>query len=143
MYRVLKPGGIIGIRDVDYGGYLFAPDDETFGRGKAIFEADWENVGGHPRIGRQLGGLFYETGFIHVKVTASFEVHNDVESRRFYAQSINGMFSSADFIKRLTESGLSTIEEIDAIKDAALKWQEAPGAIVAIPHCEAIGRKAE
>jgi len=45
MRRVLKPGGIIGIRDCDYGGLILAPDDGFFEKALSIWEEDWVRAG--------------------------------------------------------------------------------------------------
>ena len=63
MNRVLKSGGIVGIRDCDLGGFLIAPDDGVLEHSFALYEAYWKNSGGHPKIARHLGILLPEAGF--------------------------------------------------------------------------------
>ena len=55
MYRVLKPCGIIGIRDIDMGGWLYAPYDEIIENHLSNVEASLKNIGIHPCLGRHLG----------------------------------------------------------------------------------------
>ena len=57
MRRVLKPGGIIGIRDMDMGGWFSGGNDELWERLSDIYEADFKNTGVHARLGRRLGTL--------------------------------------------------------------------------------------
>ena len=66
MRRVLKPGGIIGIRDVDWNGSLLAPDDELLHQYFVIYEAYWIGGGGSPNMGRYLRGLLTSSGFSDV-----------------------------------------------------------------------------
>lgn len=141
MYRVLKPGGVVGIRDIDAGGHLLAPADKRTERSSAIFEADWEGVGGHPRLGRRLGGLLIEAGFVEVEASASYEIYSDLEGRRFIGQLGVSRWSEADFVKRIIERELASYDEIAAIKEAWRAWPELPDAFFAIAHGEVVGRK--
>ncbi len=51
----LKPGGIIGIHDIDHGGYLIAPDDGLLERWLVVVETYMANAGMHTRLGRYRG----------------------------------------------------------------------------------------
>jgi hypothetical protein len=42
MYRVLKPGGVIGIRDIDMGGHLYSPANALLHQYALLHEAAWE-----------------------------------------------------------------------------------------------------
>ena len=143
MQRVLKPGGVIGIRDVDYGGFLIAPDDGVLERWFAIVEKDLATRGMHTRLGRSLGGLLYEAGFIEVEASASYDVYADPERCRFVAQGSSSRLFEADFVERITDGGLANAEELETIKKAWKNWPEIAGAFAAGSHGEAIGRKRE
>lgn len=142
MKRVLKPGGIIGIRDVDMSGYLLSPDDELLRRYWAVLEADWENAGGRPRIGRHLGRLLHETGFKEVKMSVSYDLFSDSEGRKLGARVVANRLTEGDYVDRVIGSGLTNAEELEDIKEAYQDWQELPFGFYAQAECEAIGRKA-
>ena len=133
------PGGVIGIRDYDYGGSLMGPDNSVLEKTNAIYIPYWEKMGGHPGIGRRLGTIFCEAGFVDVKMSASYEVYSDLEGCRFIAQSYIGGLSEVDFLKWVTELGKD--KELEAVIDGLRSWQEHPGAIHARSHFEAIGLK--
>jgi ubiquinone/menaquinone biosynthesis C-methylase UbiE len=63
MCRVLKPGGVIGIRDIDWGGVLIWPPDPALKLWLDVYEADWAANAGDPRIGRRLRDLLGQAGF--------------------------------------------------------------------------------
>jgi len=74
MRRVLRPGGVIGIRASDMGGSLI--DDES-GQGWAAY-LDQQRAGSKdPNVGRKLGRLLAQSGFSVERVSASFEVITD------------------------------------------------------------------
>lgn len=143
MYRVLKPGGVIGIRDVDAGGLISAPTDARMDRFLAVYEADWEGTGGHPRLGRRLGGLLLGAGFVDVKASASYEVYNDVDTRKFMADIVVSRLSETDFVKRVLERKLADTAELERMKAAYLSWQARPDGFMALAHGEAVGWKAQ
>ncbi len=131
MYRVLKPGGVIGIRNIDCDGSLFAGDDELWEKLFDFYVAKYENAKGHPRIGRQTGRLLCEAGFVDVKMSASYEIHSDFESRAIVAQAL------------ISEYRAANADELEAIKKALHTWQALPYALYAQAECEAIGWKPE
>ncbi len=143
MKRDLKPGGIIGIRDVDWGGNLSAPDDGAFERILDIYESYLKSVGGDPRIGRHLGRLLFEAGLLEVRTTASYDFWGDPEGLEFITQIRISAFADAGFVKWVTERGLAKVEELETVISTMRSWQSLPGAFAAAAHCEAIGRKAE
>ena len=119
MYRVLKPGGVIGIRQADFGGLILAPDHGFWDKFITIWETDYRrNSGGNPRIGRDLGRLFHEAGFVDVKMTASFDVHSDPEGRNFWEHTVGDRLTERNFLERAIQCGLSKVEELEALKDA-------------------------
>jgi ubiquinone/menaquinone biosynthesis C-methylase UbiE len=143
MHRVLKPGGIIGIRDLDWGGLLVAPMNEHMEKALEVWAAEFEKgEGGNARIGRELGRLLHEAGFVEIKMSASYEVYADPESRRTIVENYVTRFIEPSFLERVVGYGIITAEEMKAAYDAYHTWQETPGAIEAIAHCEAMGRKA-
>ncbi len=142
MRRVLKPGGIIGIRDIDMGGMLIAPNNKYFEKAIEVWEAEITRIeGGNARIGRCLGILLHEAGFIDVKMSASYEMYADPESRDFLFQNIHSRLIDPSFLERVVGYGLTTAEEMKAAYKACRVWQETPGAMWSAAHCEAIGRK--
>jgi SAM-dependent methyltransferase len=142
MRRVLKPGGVIGVRDVDLGGFLFAPDKGMLERAIIVFSESWKYSGGDPRIGRRLGELFYDAGFVEVKVSASYEYYNDPDGCRLIAQSYTSAFSEDRHVEYAIANGLANKEELESMNEAYHIWCELPGAFHARSHCEAIGWKA-
>jgi len=140
MGRVLKPGGVIGIRDGDMGGLLYAPA-ELIHQYAVLHEAVWEMAGGHPRLGQRLRGLLHEAGFVDVTASASYEVYGDPERLRFISQIIASRCEEPDFVRQVVEHGLASRERLEEIKAALHVWPEHPEAFFAISHCEVVGRK--
>ena len=142
MYRVLKPGGVIGIRNIDADGGIFVGDDKLRDKLFAFLVAGYDAEGGNPRIGRHLGRLLYEAGFIDIKMSASYDVDSDPEDRKIRAKAGISRLSDTNAMNQLIRKGITTVEELASLKEAWRDWAEVPAAMCAISHCEAIGRKA-
>jgi ubiquinone/menaquinone biosynthesis C-methylase UbiE len=141
MRRVLKPGGIVGLRDTDIGGNLIAPEDKRLWQWLTLMEAVWEGQGGHPRLGRQLRGLLHKAGFVDVEASASYDSYGTPETVRFIGQIAASRCKEPDFCRQVRQRGLATQEQLETIRSAWLEWTERTDAFCAIAHGEAIGRK--
>ena len=139
MRRVLKSGGVIGVRDLDAGGHLLAPDDPLLHRWLELYEADWAGLGGHPRLGRHLRGLLEEAGFNVVQASASYDLFTDEEGRRLASQLAVSRMGEAAYVKRVLAQGLADREQLAAITAAWAAWPECTDAFLALAHGEAVG----
>jgi ubiquinone/menaquinone biosynthesis C-methylase UbiE len=72
--RVLKPGGVIGLRAGDLGGLLIDADSEGPAQAFAAYLALQKGSAKDPNIGRKLPRLMRKTGFAVDKMSASYEV---------------------------------------------------------------------
>jgi ubiquinone/menaquinone biosynthesis C-methylase UbiE len=117
--RVLKPGGLIGIRAGDMGGILVDSESEAPAQGLATYLANRERNSGDPYVGRKLGRLLRNAGFTVQRVTASYDVIT--ESLLKIGSSLAAQFATP------TSCSLQ-----DKASDDSL--------FVALAWCEAIGR---
>jgi ubiquinone/menaquinone biosynthesis C-methylase UbiE len=141
MVRVLRPGGVIGIRDADMGGTLLYASNGLVSQYKSLHEAVWKKAGGDPWMARRLRGLLHEAGFVDVAASASFDVYGDVEGLRLLSQTVVSRFGEADFVRQIVEYGLVDAERVEEMKAAWRVWPEDPAAFGAVAHCEVVGRK--
>ena len=63
MWRVLRPGGVLGIRDSDDEAAVWAPVEGPMGRWYELFSELFRANGGDTRFGRKLRGLAAQIGF--------------------------------------------------------------------------------
>jgi ubiquinone/menaquinone biosynthesis C-methylase UbiE len=123
--RVLKPGGTVGLRAPDWGGFLIHPLTAELDRAKRFYENLQRSNGGEPNRGRQLKVLLREAGFANVWAGASYEVYPSAEWIGEYL---------AERLDR--EPG----EESKHSAAAWRAWMLHPDAWFAQAWCEAIGR---
>lgn len=144
MYRVLKPGGLIGIRNDDRGpDMIIDPLDPLLEQTWRFFLRLWELDGGHPTFGRRQRAALRAAGFIRVRGSATTECHGDAESTRWFGEPLAGYWQSPEFGGRVTALGWATREEVAQMSDAWHRWGRHPDAYWADVWCEAIGWKPE
>src|SRR4051812_44510160 len=71
MQRVVRPGGLLAVRDVDWGTASYWPADPWLDRFVEVLFKTWNRNGGEPRMGRQLRGLFNSANLTDVRITSS------------------------------------------------------------------------
>ena len=139
-YRVLKPGGVIGIKEFDHGGDILYPVDWAL---KQYNECYWrlrsEN-GGDPESGRKVGAFLLDAGFRDVKMSACYESMADPKVLRGVAEAFAGLLSEGwgDAFK---DRGWATSEDIREMNDAWLRFPETHGSFYAGAWCEVVAQK--
>jgi len=76
--RVLRPGGTVALSSPDWSGNLMAPQDQEVQRAIEVFKAVQRRNGGNPYVGRDFGRLLPEAGFEDVRLSAIYDVYEDV-----------------------------------------------------------------
>lgn len=141
MSRVLKPGGIIGLRDTASRGTLIGPPHELLLEWLSLLETSWAQQGGHPYLGRELRGLLHQAGFVEVHASASYDSYGDPQAVRFIGSIAASRCQETDFRNQVIGLGLASQERLEQMQAAWEGWIEHPDAFCAIAHGEAVGRK--
>ena len=80
MYRVLKPGGIIGLCSPDWGGFILSPPSPKLSGALDAYMSLQSKNGGDVMAGRKLGVHLRETGFNNVRMSARYECYSSLDS---------------------------------------------------------------
>ena len=140
--RVLKPGGIIGCREMicgscfthpNYGGVL----RESWEMFEDLLAAD----DGHPQMGKELKSHILAAGFENIQVTNSFDVYSSPADVAFIHAFAHRWFLSPEIINAAIKYGATTRELCDKIGAAYDQWKEHPGAFCALAFGTAIANK--
>jgi ubiquinone/menaquinone biosynthesis C-methylase UbiE len=135
--RVLRPGGIAGVRDSDWGGRIHAPATPLLEQWYALTVRVRQRNGGNPFMGRHHRRLLLEAGFARSEATVSVWSDGTLEKTRrrasFLKAQLQGFAPTA-----LAEGWMdqTTVEAVGAEFDA---WAERPDALYVETLYEAIG----
>lgn len=75
--RVLKPGGVVGLRAPDWGGFLVHPAPPEVAAAIEYYQALQSSNGGDVRAGRKLAGWLRDGEFERVAFSAAYECYPD------------------------------------------------------------------
>src|SRR5262245_53723956 len=140
--RVLKPGGVLGVRHADFGGFLLEPAPAPLDRFAVLFEQLMIRNGADPRAGRHQPGWLRESGFARIEVSASYDcwTRTPAEALR-NARFLARLVSDSTFATQLLEAGLADRTGLEAMRQGFLDWGANPDAFAAEAWGEAVARK--
>jgi SAM-dependent methyltransferase len=137
MHRVLRPGGIAGLRDPDWGAELFFPETPVVEQFRALRVRVRQENGSDPYFGRQQRRCLLEAGFARAEATASVGSAGSLDETRgrapWYKAQLQG------FGRTAIAAGWIDQATVDAMAEAIDAWSERPDAFSVGVWCEAIG----
>jgi ubiquinone/menaquinone biosynthesis C-methylase UbiE len=140
--RVLKPGGLVGLRDADFGGFLLEPRPAPLDQFAELFVRLMLHNGGDPQAGRHHVGWVREAGFTPVTVSASFDcwTRTPTDTQR-NSQFLATLVNNSAFAQQLREAGLASRDLLEMMSQRFLEWGENPNAFAAEAWGEIVARK--
>jgi len=141
MRRVLRPGGVLAVRDGDYGAFTWAPDDRRLDRWLELYHQVTERNGAEANAGRYLRGWVQAAGFSEVQVGGSTWTFADSQSTAWWGGLWADRIRLSSFADQAVEYGLSNTEELGALSAAWQQWSTQPAAYFCALHGEVIARR--
>jgi hypothetical protein len=138
-FRVLKPGGVIGVKDFDHGGDLIYPADSAIEKYGELYVRMRLDNGHDPNSGRKIGTLLIGAGFSELMFSAVYETFTGPRAAAFAQLSIGLLTES--WGDEFTTRGWATKDDIQEMIDAWANFANTPGAIFGAAWCEAVARK--
>jgi SAM-dependent methyltransferase len=136
--RILKSGGIFGVRDPDYSTWRMEPATQGLGEFVDLVLRVQELNGGSPFYAPRQRGLLLEAGFARTEGGAS-AMHMGKDDQMEVARSMmEEQFSQVPFIDAFSESGYDGAG-LRRLLEEAIAWSERPDAFWALMMCHAIG----
>lgn len=140
MRRVLRPGGVLGVRDADYGAFVWGPDVPELDRWLDLYHRVTERNGAQADAGRYLLGWVRRAGFADVAATSSTWTFADPEARAWWAGSWADRVEHSALAEQARAYGLADAGELADIAAAWRRWAEAPDGFFCVVHAEVLAR---
>ena len=140
MARILRPGGVVGVAAVEYGGLVLAgPRPELLRAFYDIREQLWLREGADPYLGRRLRGLLAQSGFERIEATTKSLSYGTPELVSEFGLDRAEDCRDEWYAATAVEAGLASRDDLRAIRDAWLAFAESPAAFASFTWCRAVG----
>lgn len=136
--RVVRPGGIIAIRESDYGAFTWHPASEGLERWLELYVRAARANDGEPYAGRHLLAWAHQAGLSDVQATSSTKTYVAGESARWWAGVWAERIRASAVATQLLESGWASEADLDEISQAWLRWGDDPDAWFMLPGGEIV-----
>lgn len=138
MKRVLRAGGILGLRDADIDGDVYHPENPVLQKFWSLAERVSAAGGGDMRFGRKQRALLRECGFNEIRASASYDSYGDAQSVEGFSRFWADVFM-AQHREAILAAGWASAQELEELIGAMRTWGQDPNAFYARCRCEAIG----
>lgn len=139
--RVLKPGGLVAVRDADYGTMVHGPTEPPLLRWRRLYHQVTAANGGECDAGRFLLSWVLEAGLVDPMVTTRTTTHATPEERRAWGELWAVRAVSSDFADHATRGGFATGNDLAEISAAFRRWADRPDGFWAYLHGEVLAVK--
>jgi ubiquinone/menaquinone biosynthesis C-methylase UbiE len=138
--RVLRPGGLLAVRDSDYGAFTWAPAEPGINRWLALYHAVTRRNRAEADAGRYLLGWVQRAGFRDITPSSSTWTFADPERRSWWGGLWADRAVESSFAKQAIDYGLASHDDLTAIAAAWRRWSEQPDGWFAVLHGEVLAR---
>jgi ubiquinone/menaquinone biosynthesis C-methylase UbiE len=136
MRRALRPGGLLAVRDSDYGAFVWAPADHRLDRWMQLYHRITERNGAQADAGRWLPAA----GFGALSVSSSTWTFADAVDRSWWGQLWADRVRHSSFATQAKEYGLSDDADLDGLGAAFEEWAAEPAGVFVVVHVEVLAR---
>jgi len=140
VHRVLRPGGLVAVRDFDYRGRLYWPEETNFREYLRLLTSLIRCKGGDPNIGSRLPDLLRQASFSHLQMSASFQMDSDTQAQA-HRFELRADLLLGSMGQNMVEAGLADPSALRKLADSLCELGKCPGLFDALPLVEVIGWK--
>lgn len=139
MARVTAPGGLIAVRDSDYGMFTWHPEVPALDDWNALYHRLARASGGEPDAGRHYRAWANAAGLTDVTITSTTWCYADDDTVAWWSGLWQERARNSAFAADAVVSGV-TQTELERLAEGWREWGESPDALIAIPSMELVAR---
>jgi ubiquinone/menaquinone biosynthesis C-methylase UbiE len=141
MRRVLRIGGLLAVRDGDYGAFSWAPDDARLERWMQLYQQLTARNRADANAGRHLAGWVRRAGFDASHVSSSTWTFRRPEERAWWGQLWADRILESEFATQGLEYGLTTKDELDVLSQAFRDWADEEDGVFVVVNYEVVAQR--
>lgn len=138
--RVVRDDGIVAVRDADYAGFTWYPEDPGLDRWLELYHTVARGNDAEPDAGRRLLGWALDAGFAEVMPSASVWCHATDDDRAWWSDLWAERVRSSAFAAQALERGLVDAGELEDLAAAWRRWGASDRGWLTILHGEVVCR---
>jgi len=138
--RVLRPGGILAVRDADYASFCWAPNDPRLDRWMELYHHITQRNGAQADAGRWLPTWVRAAGFEDVRVSSSTWTFHEPDDRAWWGRSWADRIEHSSYAEQAIEYALSSETELADLAAAFRSWVDEPSGVFVVVHVEVVAR---
>ncbi|CAM5610125.1 MULTISPECIES: methyltransferase domain-containing protein [Streptomyces] len=140
MRRVTKPGGIVAVRDSDYGAFTWFPASPVLDGWLDLYHRVARANGGEPDAGRRLKSWALQAGCTDIRTSASTWCFATEEERAWWGGLWADRTVASSYAELAVDGGHATPDELAAISEAWREWGSRDDGWFMVPHGEILCR---
>ncbi len=140
MRRVTRPGGIVAVRDGDYGGMTWYPELPVLDEWRAYYIAVARGNGGEPNGGRHLHAWARQAGFTDVTCSSSNWTYATETDRSWWGSLWADRTVRSAFATAALAGGYVTAADLERIADGWRAWAADRDGWFLVPNGEILCR---
>jgi ubiquinone/menaquinone biosynthesis C-methylase UbiE len=141
MRRVLREGGLLAVRDADYGGFIWHPASSVLDQWMKIYHELTTINRAQADGGRHLVSWVRAAGFDDLEVTSTNWIYQRHDERRWWGQLWADRVQHSSFAQQCLENELATQEQLEQIGRAFIEWIDEEDGLFIVPSVEVLAHK--
>jgi len=140
MRRVCRPGGLVAVRDSDYGAFTWWPASESLDSWLSTYYRVARANQGEPDAGRRLLGWAHEAGFNDIVASSSTWCFANDEDRAWWGGLWADRVTASKFARQAVEQGAASEGQLAEMSTGWRAWSEEPDGWFSVLHGELLCR---
>jgi SAM-dependent methyltransferase len=140
MAGLARPGGIVAVRDSDYGAMTWSPADDALERWREVYVAVARHNGAEPDAGRWLLPWAHSAGLGDAQHGSSTWTFATPADRTWWCDLWADRCLTSSFARQAIDYGITTEAEMSRLAGGWRRWGQHPDGVFVVPHGEVLAR---
>jgi ubiquinone/menaquinone biosynthesis C-methylase UbiE len=140
MRRLVRPGGVVAVRDGDYSAMVWSPPEPRLDRWREIYLAVTRHNGAEADAGRRLLHWAREAGFQELSFFTSNWTFATPDDRGWWSELWAERTTSSAFARQAVEYGIATAAELEDVAAGWRAWGALADAVFIVVSGEILAR---